>query len=243
MVRSQSTIKNVELLKEVVKNFEEVTLEKEDIQGANRRRLVDIIIANRDIDELLTTLDTLGLDHGLLNKDMLEVIHSVSNDVLYGVKNMYFRTQSKILPEVFLAATVSFLNQNATKEVLIGFLKKTIETESLPEEKYKEAKEAEVATEVANEESESNLEEETMENILNENVNQNEDELLKLKETVKEAMDTILDDLKSVAGDDFVEPQPVKKRSLWKSFAIGAAIGVVVGAGIYMYKTYFKDNE
>ena len=134
MVRSKEG-KQLELLRALNKKFPEITLDKDDIDGANRRRLVDLLIVNRDVDTLLNTLETLGLEPGVINAGILDNIHSVSNDTLYEIKGLYFRTRSKTRPEVFMSAIAGFLTDGASIDQLTSVMEKTLETECLTEER------------------------------------------------------------------------------------------------------------
>ena len=134
MVKSRES-RQLELLKALNKKFPEVTLDKEDIDGINRRRLVDLLIANKDVDTLLNTLETLGLDAGVINAGVLSNIHKVSNDALYEIKGLYFRTKSKVRPEVFMATIAGFLTDGADLDQLTSVMHKTLETEGLSEER------------------------------------------------------------------------------------------------------------
>lgn len=134
MVKSKES-RQLELLRTLNKRFPEIALDKNDTDGANRRRLVDLLIANKDINVLLNTLDTLGLDNGVINAGILNNIHSVSNDTLYEIKGLYFRTRSKVRPEVFMATIAGFLTDGASIDQLTSVMEKTLETERLTEER------------------------------------------------------------------------------------------------------------
>lgn len=149
MVRSKEG-KQLELLKLLSNDFPEITLDKNDIDSINRRRVVDILIANKDIEVVLNTLEQLGLDKGVLGKDILAKIHTVSNDVLYAVKGLYFRTYSKVRPEVFLATYASLLVDNVGIAELSSVMRRTLETEVANAEK--------VAAKAAEKERETQME-------------------------------------------------------------------------------------
>ena len=134
MVRGKES-RQLELLKVLNKRFPEITLDKDDIDGVNRRRLVDLLIANKDADTLLNTLETLGLDSGVITDGILGNIHSVNNDILYEIKGLYFRTRSKVRPEVFLATFAGLLTDGADIDRLASVMEKTLETECLTEER------------------------------------------------------------------------------------------------------------
>lgn len=156
MVRSKEG-KQLELLRTLNKRFPEIALDKDDIDGANRRRIVDLLIANKDVNMILGTLETLGLDHGVLNAGILENIHKVSNDVLYEIKGLYFRTKSKVRPEVFMATFSGLLADGVDIDRLIEVMQKTLETECLTEER--------VAARVAEKENERKEEMENNEQV------------------------------------------------------------------------------
>ena len=134
MVKSRES-RQLELLRALNKKFPEIALDKDDLDGANRRRLVDLLIANKDVDELLNTLEALGLEPGVINAGILENIHRVSNDILYEIKGLYFRTRSKTRPEVFMSAISGFLTDGASIDQLTSVMEKTLETECLTEER------------------------------------------------------------------------------------------------------------
>lgn len=134
MVKSRES-RQLELLRALNKKFPEITLDKDDIESSNRRRIVDLLIANKDVDELLNTLEILGLDSGVINAGILDNIHKVSNDILYEIKGLYFRTKSKTRPEVFMSAIAGFLTDGASIDQLTSVMEKTLETECLTEEK------------------------------------------------------------------------------------------------------------
>lgn len=134
MVKSRES-RQLELLRTLNKKFPEITLDKDDIESSNRRRLVDLLIANKDANELLDTLDALGLEPGVINAGILDNIHRVSNDILYEIKGLYFRTRSKTRPEVFMSAISGFLTDGASIDQLTSVMEKTLETECLTEER------------------------------------------------------------------------------------------------------------
>lgn len=134
MVKSRES-RQLELLRALNKKFPEIALDKDDLDGANRRRLVDLLIANKDVDELLNTLEALGLEPGVINARILDNIHRVSNDILYEIKGLYFRTRSKTIPEVFMPAIAGFLTDGASIDQLTSVMEKTLETECLTEER------------------------------------------------------------------------------------------------------------
>lgn len=134
MVKSKES-RQLELLRTLNKKFPEIALDKDDIEGANRRRLIDILIVNKDVNALLSTLETLGLEPGVINAGILDNIHRVSNDALYEIKGLYFRTRSKVRPEVFMATIAGFLTDGANLDQLTAIMEKTLETECLTEER------------------------------------------------------------------------------------------------------------
>lgn len=147
MVKSRES-RQLELLRTLNKRFPEIALDKNDLDGANRRRLVDLLIANKNADELLDTLETLGLEPGVINAGVLDNIHKVSNDILYEIKGLYFRTKSKVRPEVFMATIAGFLTDGADLDQLTSIMQKTLETEVANAER--------VAARAAEKESERN---------------------------------------------------------------------------------------
>lgn len=134
MVKSKES-RQLELLRTLNKRFPEIALDKSDVDSANRRRVVDLLIANKNANELLDTLEALGLEPGVINAGILENIHRVSNDILYEIKGLYFRTRSKTRPEVFMSAISGFLTDGASIDQLTSVMEKTLETECLTEER------------------------------------------------------------------------------------------------------------
>lgn len=275
MVRSKEG-KQLELLRTLNKRFPEIALDKDDIDGANRRRIVDLLIANKDVNMILGTLETLGLDHGVLNAGILENIHKVSNDVLYEIKGLYFRTKSKVRPEVFMATFSGLLADGVDIDRLIEVMQKTLETECLTEER--------VAARVAEKENERKEEMENNEQIqeqptividLNDPIGKRsindlmdewteelraerdageklkegvEEELNSFKDTVNELKEEtinktqeVFDKLKEAREKKEEEKAKEENSSIWLKLAIGAAVGTVVGVGIWAYKKYFEE--
>lgn len=134
MVKSRES-RQLELLRALNKKFPEVILDKDDIESSNRRRIVDLLIANKNANELLDTLDALGLEPGVINAGILDNIHKLSNDTLYEIKGLYFRTKSKIRPEVFMATFSGLLADGVDIDRLTMVMQKTLETECLTEER------------------------------------------------------------------------------------------------------------
>lgn len=134
MVKSKES-RQLELLRALNKRFPEIALDKSDVDSANRRRVVDLLIANKDVDVLLNTLENLGLDSGVINAGILANVHKVSNDALYEIKGLYFRTRSKIRPEVFMATFSGLLADGVDIDRLTMVMQKTLETECLTEER------------------------------------------------------------------------------------------------------------
>lgn len=275
MVRSKEG-KQLELLRTLNKRFPEIALDKDDIDGANRRRIVDLLIANKDVNMILGTLETLGLDHGVLNAGILENIHKVSNDVLYEIKGLYFRTKSKVRPEVFMATFSGLLADGVDIDRLIEVMQKTLETECLTEER--------VAARVAEKENERKEEMENNEQVqeqptividLNDPIGKRsindlmdewteelraerdageelkegvEEELNSFKDTVNELKEetinktqNVFNKLKEAREKKEEEKTKEENSSIWLKFAIGAAVGTVVGVGVWAYKKYFEE--
>ena len=275
MVRSKEG-RQLELLRALNKKFPEITLDKDDLDGANRRRLVDLLIANKDVDTLLNTLETLGLDSGIINAGILDNIHKVSNDALYEIKGLYFRTRSKVRPEVFMAIFAGFLTDGANIDQLSSVMQKTLETEGLSEER--------VAARVAEKENERKEEMENNEQIqeqptivmdlndpigkrsINDLMDEWTEELRaerdageELKEGVEEELNSFKDTVNELKEETINKTQEVfnklkearekkeeekakeENSSIWLKLAIGAAVGTVVGVGIWAYKKYFEE--
>jgi len=275
MVRSKEG-KQLELLRTLNKRFPEIALDKDDIDGANRRRIVDLLIANKDVNMILGTLETLGLDHGVLNAGILENIHKVSNDVLYEIKGLYFRTKSKVRPEVFMATFSGLLADGVDIDRLIEVMQKTLETECLTEER--------VAARVAEKENERKEEMENNEQVqeqptividlndpigkrsINDLMDEWTEELRaernageELKEGVEEELNSFKDTVNELKEETINKTQEVfnklkearekkeeektkeENSSIWLKLAIGAAVGTVVGVGIWAYKKYFEE--
>lgn len=275
MVKSKES-RQLELLRALNKKFPEITLDKDDLDGANRRRLVDLLIANKDVDTLLNTLETLGLDSGIINAGILDNIHKVSNDTLYEIKGLYFRTRSKVRPEVFMATFAGFLTDGANIDQLSSVMQKTLETEGLSEER--------VAARAAEKENERKEQMENNEQIqeqptividLNDPIGKRsindlmdewteelraerdageelkegvEEELNSFKDTVNELKEEtinktqeVFNKLKEARNKKEEEKATEENSSIWLKLAIGAAVGTVVGVGIWAYKKYFEE--
>lgn len=275
MVRSKEG-KQLELLRTLNKRFLEIALDKDDIDGANRRRIVDLLIANKDVNMILGTLETLGLDHGVLNAGILENIHKVSNDVLYEIKGLYFRTKSKVRPEVFMATFSGLLADGVDIDRLIEVMQKTLETECLTEERVAAKvveKENERKEEIENNEqvqeqptividlndpigkrsindlmdewteelrAERNAGEELKEGV-EEELNSFKDTVNELKEETINKTQEVFNKLKEAREKKEEEKAKEENSSVWLKLAIGAAVGTVVGVGIWAYKKYFEE--
>ena len=275
MVRSKEG-KQLELLRTLNKRFPEIALDKDDIDGANRRRIVDLLIANKDINMILGTLETLGLDHGVLNAGILENIHKVSNDVLYEIKGLYFRTKSKVRPEVFMATFSGLLADGVDIDRLIEVMQKTLETECLTEErvaaraaeKENERKEQMENNEQIQEQptividlndpigkrsindlmdewteelrAERNAGEELKEGV-EEELNSFKDTVNELKEETINKTQEVFNKLKEAREKKEEEKAKEENSSVWLKLAIGAAVGTVVGVGVWAYKKYFEE--
>ena len=259
MVRSKES-RQLEILKTLNKKFPEITLDKSDVDGINRRRMVDLLIANKNVDTLLNTLETLGLEPGVLNGGILENIHKVSNDALYEIKGLYFRTQSKVRPEVFVSAFAGFLADGATIEQLTSVMQKTLETECLPEERV-----AAKAAEKENERKEMNNQEQPQEQptvvidlndpIGKRNINDIVDEWIEemreernaaeeLKENVNQEFNNFKDNINDLKEETINKTQEAfnslkearekkeeeKKKAETSSIWLKLGIGVAIGA-------------
>ena len=275
MVKSKES-RQLGLLRALNKKFPEITLDKDDLDGANRRRLVDLLIANKDVDTLLNTLETLGLDSGIINAGILDNIHKVSNDTLYEIKGLYFRTRSKVRPEVFMATFAGFLTDGANIDQLSSVMQKTLETEGLSEER--------VAARAAEKENERKEQMENNEQIqeqptividlndpigkrsINDLMDEWTEELRaerdageELKEGVEEELNSFKDTVNELKEETLNKTQEVfnklkearekkeeekakeENSSIWLKLAIGAAVGTVVGVGVWAYKKYFEE--
>ena len=270
MVRSKEG-KQLELLRTLSNDFPEITLDKNDIDSINRRRVVDILIANKDIEVVLNTLEQLGLDKGVLGKDILAKIHTVSNDVLYSIKGLYFRTHSKVRPEVFLATFASLLVDNVGIAEMSSVMKRTLETEvanaeqvaARAAEKENERKQMEnngqptIVSDFSNPIGKRDVNEVVDEWI--EEYRKERDAADELKENVEQQFNDALDNLKIIKEEAYKrseerfnkhleesrKKEEQKKQeeasSIWLKLAIGATVGAVVGIGIWTYKKYFEE--
>ena len=239
MVKSKES-RQLELLRALNKRFPEIALDKDDIDGANRRRIVDLLIANKDVNMILGTLETLGLDHDVLNAGILENIHKVSNDALYEIKGLYFRTKSKVRPEVFMATFSGLLADGVDIDRLIEVMQKTLETECLTEER--------VAARAAEKENERKEQMENNEQIqeqptividLNDPIGKRSINELK-EETINKTQE-VFNKLKEAREKKEEEKAKEENSSIWLKLAIGAAVGTVVGVGVWAYKKYFEE--
>ena len=196
--------------------------------------------------------------------------------MLYEIKGLYFRTKSKVRPEVFMATFSGLLADGVDIDRLIEVMQKTLETECLTEER--------VAARVAEKENERKEEMENNEQVqeqptividLNDPIGKRsindlmdewteelraerdageelkegvEEELNSFKDTVNELKEetinktqNVFNKLKEAREKKEEEKTKEENSSIWLKFAIGAAVGTVVGVGVWAYKKYFEE--
>lgn len=258
--KSDIMLETVESLKQ---EFEIITINSSDILSMDNRQLMDLIVFNHDIKALVSDIDALSLNQGLLDQNRFNIIKSVDQKVQNGIRDLYIRTRSKTRPEIFAAMFVQLLQQGTDFEALKRVMERTIaiegmnETEATVAVEEMEAERLEGATpEVAIDLNTNTEEENNMENINNTVDNEIEESLKNVtdemrdaftsgyesaKEEIDEAINKFTDNLKQL--EEEAEKKQEEKSSLVSKLLIGASVGLVVGAGIWAYKKYFSEGE
>lgn len=265
MVRTNKSRKEimVETIESLKQEFKVIDIDTNNLLGRDNRDLMDLIVFHHDLKTLVSDIDALTLNQGLLDETRFNIIKSVTPEVLSGIKDLYIRTKSKTRPEIFAAMFVQLLQQGTDFESLKRVMERTIAIEGMDEDEATatvekmEAERLEGATpEVAIDLNTTTEEENNMENISNMTDEQIEESLKNVTdemhdaftsgyESAKEEIDDALNRFKENLGnlEEEVEKKQEEKSSLVSKLLIGAAVGLVVGAGIWAYKTYFSEGE
>ena len=262
MVRTNKSKKEImlETIESLKQAFEVITIDSNDLLSANNRELMSLIVFNHDYKALISDIDALTLNQGLLDENRFNIIKSVSQTVLEGIRDLYIRTRSKTRPEIFAAMFVQLLQQGTDFESLKRVMERTIAIEGMDEaeatatvEKIEAERFEGVTPEVtinlnANEE-ENNMENtnNTVNNEIEESLRHVADEIGEAtkrgyesaKEEIDESINKFTDNLKQPEED--AEKKQEEKSSIVSKLLIGAGVGLVVGVGIWVYKKYFSE--
>lgn len=265
MVRTNKSRKEimVETIESLKKEFKVIDIDSNNLLGRDNRDLMDLIVFHHDLKTLVSDIDALTLNQGLLDETRFNIIKSVTPEVLSGIKDLYIRTKSKTRPEIFAAMFVQLLQQGTDFESLKRVMERTIAIEGMDEDEATatvekmEAERLEGATpEVAIDLNTNTEEENNMENISNMTYEQIEESLKNVtdemrdaftsgyesaKEEIDEAINKFTDNLKQL--EEEAEKKQEEKSSLVSKLLIGAGVGLIVGVGIWAYKTYFSEGE
>lgn len=265
MVRTNKSRKEimVETIESLKQEFKVIDIGSDNLLSRDNRDLMDLIVFHHDLKALINDIDALTLNQGLLDEARFNIIKSVTPEILSGIKDLYIRTKSKTRPEIFAAMFVQLLQQGTDFESLKRVMERTIAIEGMDEaeatatvEKM-EAERLEGATpEVAIDLNTNTEEENNMENISNMTYEQIEESLKNVtdemrdaftsgyesaKEEIDEAINKFTDNLKQL--EEEAEKKQEEKSSLVSKLLIGAGVGLIVGVGIWAYKTYFSEGE
>ena len=265
MVRTNKSKKEImlETVESLKQEFEIVTINSSDILSMDNRQLMDLIVFNHDIKALVSDIDALSLNQGLIDQNRFNIIKSVDQRVQGGIRDLYIRTRSKTRPEIFASMFVQLLQQGTDFESLKRVMERTIVVEGMDEDEATatvekmEAERLEGTTpEVAIDLNTNTEEENDMENINNTVDNEIEESLKNVTdemrdafqsgyESVKEEIDDALNRFKENLGnlEEEAEKKQEEKSSLVSKLLIGAGVGLIVGVGIWAYKTYFSEGE
>ena len=265
MVRTNKSKKEImlETVESLKQEFEIITINSSDILSMDNRQLMDLIVFNHDIKALVSDIDALSLNQGLIDQNRFNIIKSVDQRVQGGIRDLYIRTRSKTRPEIFASMFVQLLQQGTDFESLKRVMERTIAVEGMDEDEATatvekmEAERLEGATpEVAIDLNTTTEEENNMENINNMTDEQIEESLKNVTdemrdaftsgyESAKEEIDDALNRFKENLGnlEEEAEKKQEEKSSLVSKLLIGAGVGLIVGVGIWAYKTYFSEGE
>ena len=264
MVRTNKSKKEImlETVESLKQEFEIITINSSDILSMDNRQLMDLIVFNHDIKVLVSDIDALSLNQGLLDQNRFNIIKSVDQRVQDGIRDLYIRTRSKTRPEIFASMFVQLLQQGTDFESLKRVMERTIAVEGMDEDEATatvekmEAERLEGATPEVAIDLNTTTEENNMENISNMTDEQIEESLKNVTdemrdaftsgyESAKEEIDDALNRFKENLGnlEEEAEKKQEEKSSLVSKLLIGAAVGLVVGAGIWAYKKYFSEGE
>lgn len=265
MVRTNKSRKEimVETIESLKQEFKVIDIDSNNLLSRDNRDLMDLIVFHHDLEALIKDIDALTLNQGLLDETRFNIIKSVTPEILSGIKDLYIRTKSKTRPEIFASMFVQLLQQGTDFESLKRVMERTIAIEGMDEaeatatvEKM-EAERLEGATpEVAIDLNTTTEEENNMENINNMTDEQIEESLKNVTdemrdaftsgyESAKEEIDEAINRFKENLGnlEEEAEKKQEEKSSLVSKLLIGAGVGLIVGVGIWAYKTYFSEGE
>lgn len=265
MVRTNKSRKEImaETIESLKQEFKVIDIDSNNLLSRDNRDLMDLIVFHHDLEALIKDIDALTLNQGLLDETRFNIIKSVTPEILSGIKDLYIRTKSKTRPEIFAAMFVQLLQQGTDFESLKRVMERTIAIEGMDEAKATttveemEAERLEGATpEVAIDLNTTTEEENNMENINNMTDEQIEESLKNVTEemrnaftsgyeSAKEEIDDALNRFKENLGnlEEEAEKKQEEKSSLVSKLLIGAGVGLIVGVGIWAYKTYFSEGE
>ena len=135
MVRTNKSKKEImlETVESLKQEFEIVTINSSDILSMDNRQLMDLIVFNHDIKALVSDIDALSLNQGLLDQNRFNIIKSVDQRVQDGIRDLYIRTRSKTRPEIFASMFVQLLQQGTDFESLKRVMERTIAIEGMDE--------------------------------------------------------------------------------------------------------------
>lgn len=265
MVRTNKSKKEImaETIESLKQEFKVIDIDSNNLLGRDNRDLMDLIVFHHDLKALINDIDALTLNQGLLDETRFNIIKSVTPEILSGIKDLYIRTKSKTRPEIFAAMFVQLLQQGTDFESLKRVMERTIAIEGMDEAEVTatvEKIEAEsfegVTPEVTINLNTTTEEENNMENVNNTVDNEIEESLRNVAEemrdaftsgyeSAKEEIDDALNRFKENLGnlEEEAEKKQEEKSSLVSKLLIGAGVGLIVGVGIWAYKTYFSEGE
>lgn len=265
MVRTNKSRKEimVETIESLKQEFKVIDIDSNNLLSRDNRDLMDLIVFHHDLETLIKDIDALTLNQGLLDETRFNIIKSVTPEILSGIKDLYIRTKSKTRPEIFAAMFVQLLQQGTDFKSLKRVMERTIAIEGMDEAEATatvEEMEAErfegVTPEVTINLNTTTEEENNMENISNMTDDQIEESLKNVTdemrdaftsgyESAKEEIDDALNRFKENLGnlEEEAEKKQEEKSSLVSKLLIVAGVGLIVGVGIWAYKTYFSEGE
>lgn len=265
MVRTNKSRKEImlETIESLKQEFEVITIGSNDLLSTNNRELMSLIVFNHDYKALISDIDALTLNQGLLDENRFSIIKSVSQTVLEGIRDLYIRTRSKTRPEIFAAMFAQLLHQGTDFESLKRVMERTIAIEGVDEaeatatvEKMEAERLEGTTPEVAIDLNTNTEEENNMENISNMTYDQIEESLKNVtdemrdaftsgyesaKEEIDEALNRFKENLENL--EEETEKKQEEKSSIVSKLLIGVGVGLIVGVGIWAYKTYFSEGE
>ena len=253
----------VETIESLKQAFDIITINSNDILSMDNRQLMDLITFNHDYAALINDIDALTLNQGLLDENRFNIIKSVDQRVLGGIRDLYIRTRSKTRPEIFAAMFVQLLQQGTDFESLKRVMERTIAIEGMDEaeatatiEKMEAERPKGVTPEVTINLNTTTEEENNMENTNNMTDEQIEESLKNItdemrdaftsgyesaKADIDETVSKFTDNLKQL--EEETEKKQEEKSSIVSNIIVGAALVTIVGIGVLVYKKYFSEGE